>query len=75
MITAPSAPFFFLPYDSIAHLLECNLLFSLAERMLIVFVLIGFGIKSRRKGERKVKMWRSGLKRHFRSTDGTAWTG
>lgn len=50
MITAPGTLFFFLPYDSIAHLLEYNLLFSLAERILIVFVLIGFGIKSRRKG-------------------------
>lgn len=49
MITAPGTLFFFLPYDSIAHLFECNLLFSLAERMLIVSVLIGFGIKSRQK--------------------------
>lgn len=64
MITAPGTLFFFLPYDSIAHLLECNLL---AERMLIVFVLIGFGMAEGR-GAR-------GLKRHFRSTDGTAWTG
>lgn len=51
MITAPGTIFFFLPYDSIAHLLECNLLFSLAERMLIVSVLISFGIKSWQKAE------------------------
>lgn len=67
MITAPGTLFFFRPYDSIAHLLECNLLFSLAERMLIVSVLIGFGMAEGR-GAR-------GLKRHLRSTDGTAWTG
>lgn len=65
MITAPGTLFFFLPYDSIAHLFECNLLFSLAERMLIVSVLIGFGIKSRQKAEEL-----GPLPQH-----GTEWTG